>query len=298
MPSWQGRSRGNKTGFRIFVWVLRTGGVRPAYFLLALVSVYYFLFSRRSSRFLYAYFHRRLRYSAARSVISLYKNYYRFGQTIIDRVVIMSGIPHHFSFDFDGEEYLNQMVEGKQGGLLLSAHIGNWEIAGHLLQRLNTKMNIVMFDGEQRHIKEYMESVTGQRSARIILIQDDLSHIYAIQEALKNNEFVCMHADRFLEGNKTLCGKLLGKPARFPAGPFVLANIFSMPVSYVFAMKETALHYHFYASAPKIFARSKSGGPEDMLNDFCKQMEAVIGKYPVQWYNYYDFWEGGIAVDS
>jgi predicted LPLAT superfamily acyltransferase len=171
MPSWQGKSRGNKTGFRIFVWVLRTFGVQPAYLLLALVSVYYFLFSWRSSRFLYAYFHWRLGYSSGRSILSIYKNYYWFGQTIIDRVVLMAGIPNRFSFDFDGEKYLRQMVEEKQGGLLLSAHIGNWEIAGQLLKRLNTEMNIVMFDGEQQRIKEYMEGVTGQRNAKIISLK-------------------------------------------------------------------------------------------------------------------------------
>jgi predicted LPLAT superfamily acyltransferase len=202
----------------------------------------------------------------------------------------MSGIPHRFSFDFEGEDYLRKMVVGKQGGLLLSAHIGNWEIAGHLLQRLNTEMNIVMFDGEQHHIKEYMESVTGRRSAKIILIKEDLSHIYAIHKALKNNEFVCMHADRFMEGNKTISGMLLNKTALFPAGPFLLANAFRVPVSFVFAMKETSLHYHFYASPAKIYSKSKENGAGEVLLDFCMYMEAGIRKYPVQWYNYYDFW--------
>ncbi len=290
MPSWQGKSRGNKTGFRIFVWVLRTFGVQSAYLLLALVSVYYFLFSWRSSRFLYTYFHRHLGYSFGRSILSIYKNYYWFGQTIIDRVVLMAGIPNRFSFDFDGEQYLRQMVEEKQGGLLLSAHIGNWEIAGQLLQRLNTEMNIVMFDGEQQRIKEYMEGVTGQRNARIILIKEDLSHIYAIHEALRNNEFVCMHADRFIEGNKTITGNLLNRPALFPAGPFLLANAFRVPVSFVFAMKETSVHYHLYASPPKLYYRTKDAGVGEMLQEFCVQLEACIRKYPVQWYNYYEFW--------
>ncbi len=293
MPSWQGKSRGNKTGFRIFVWVIRAGGVRPAYLLLAVVSVYFFLFSWKSSRFLFDYFRRHLGYSFTRAVLSIYKNYYWFGQTIIDRVVLMAGIPNRFSFDFDGEDYLKQMVESKQGGLLLSAHIGNWEIAGQLLQRLNADMSIVMFDGEQQRIKEYMDGVTGHRSTKIILIKEDLSHIYAIYEALKNNEFVCMHADRFIEGNKTITGTLLNEPAQFPAGPFLLAKGFRVPVSFVFGMKETSLGYHFYASPPKIYFRTKDEGTGPMLQEFCDQMEACIRKYPLQWYNYYDFWASG-----
>ena len=151
-------------------------------------------------------------------------------------------------------------------------------------------MNIVMFDGEQERIKSYMDSVTGRRSAKIILIKEDLSHIYAIQEALQQNEFVCMHADRFMEGNKTISAILLNKPARFPAGPFLLANAFRVPVSFVFAMKETALHYHFYASLPRIYPKPQPG-ISGMPEDFCAQMEVMVKKYPVQWYNYYDFWE-------
>ncbi len=290
MPSWQGRSRGNTTGFRIFIWILKVAGVKPAYVLLRFVAGYFFLFSFRSSRFQYRYLRQRQGFGRWKSIRAVYRNYYYFGQTLIDRVVVMAEIPNRFSFDFDGEDHLHQMVAAGSGGLLLSAHMGNWEIAGHLLQRLDTTMNIVMFDGEQEQLKRYLESVTGQRRAKIILIKNDLSHIYAISDALKNNEFVCMHADRFIEGNKTLSAQLLGKAARFPAGPFVLAHTFKMPVSFVFAMKETSSHYHFYATAPAVFRTSGGSTPAAMLAEFSRAMESQLRTYPLQWYNYYDFW--------
>ncbi len=290
MPSWQGRSRGNTSGFRIFIWILKVAGVRPAYFLLRFVAGYFFLFSFKSSRFQYRYLRLRQGFGRRKALSSLYRNYYGFGQTLIDRVVLMAEIPNRFSFDFDGENHLRDMVNAGNGGLLLSAHMGNWEIAGHLLQRLDTMMNIVMYDGEQEQLKQYLESVTGKRTARIILIKNDLSHIYAISDALKNNEFVCMHADRFMEGNKTLSSPLLGAPAQFPAGPFVLAHTFKMPVSFVFAMKETPLHYHFYAGPPAVYRSSEGSTPAGMLSEFTKAMQLQLLRYPLQWYNYYDFW--------
>jgi predicted LPLAT superfamily acyltransferase len=184
MPSWQGKSRGNRTGFRIFVWVLKHAGLSPAYLLLRFVAFYFFIFSGKAFRFQYDFFRRRLGYPALRSVWSIYKNYYWLGQTIIDKVVLTSGIKNPFRFEFEGEENLREMVKQNKGGLLLSAHIGNWEIAGHLLKRLGSDMHIVMYDGEQQQIKDYLESITEKHSARIILIKEDLSHIYAIQEAL------------------------------------------------------------------------------------------------------------------
>ena len=292
MPSWQGKSKGTPLGYRIFVWVLKSFGVLPGYFLLRFVAFYYFLFSYTASKNIYHFFHRKLGFSSLSSLGKLYRNYYLFGQTIIDKVVLMSGIPNRFTFNFDGEENLRKMVELGKGGLLLSAHIGNWEIAGHLLKRLNTKINIVMFDGEVQQIKAYLSSVTGERNVHVIVIRNDLSHIYEISDAFKNNELVCIHSDRFIEGNKTMEADFLGEKALFPAGPFILANAFKVPVSFVFALKETALHYHFFASAIKDYSKlGKENGPEQMLKDFTAQMETKVKQYPEQWYNYYNFWK-------
>ena len=292
MPGWQGKSQATPLGYRIFVGILKRFGVQPAYVLLRFVALYYFFFSRKSSRAILAYFRQRLGYNAIPSLIKLYRNYYLFGQTLIDKIVMMSGIPNKFTFDFDGEEHLHTIAKLQRGGLLLSGHIGNWEIAGHLLKRLETPINILMYDGEHRQIKDYLETVTGKRNARIIVIKDDLSHIYAISDALKNNELVCMHADRFLEGNKTVTVNFLGANALLPAGPFLLAATFKAPVSFVFSLKETSLHYHFFATATKEYAGvSRDEIIQQIANDFAFEMEKKVKAYPEQWFNYYDFWK-------
>jgi predicted LPLAT superfamily acyltransferase len=149
-----------------------------------------------------------------------------------------------------------------------------------------------LYDGEHEQIKEYLEGVTGKRNVNIIVIKNDLSHIYAISDAFTKNELVCMHADRFLEGNKTLTADFLGAPARFPMGPFLLASKFKVPVSFVFAVKESKLHYHFFASEIKDYSTiSKDAVMQEMLNDYAAEMEKKVKQYPEQWFNYYNFWE-------
>ncbi|MFT3932041.1 MAG: lipid A biosynthesis acyltransferase [Chitinophagaceae bacterium] len=214
------------------------------------------------------------------------------GQSIIDKIVVMSGIKNKFTWNFDGEEHLRAITALQKGGLLISAHLGNWDIAGHLLKRLETKINVVMYDGEHQKIKNYLEGVTGKRNMQVIVIKEDLSHIYAISEALKNNELVCIHADRFVEGNKTITCNFLGEPAKFPAGPFVLAATFKVPLSFVFAFKETDLHYHLYASTIKQYGGMKRDEMmQQVLQDFVAEMEEKAKMYPEQWFNYYNFWQ-------
>jgi predicted LPLAT superfamily acyltransferase len=292
MPLWQGKSKATPLGYRIFVSTLKNFGVQPAYILLRLVASYYFLFSYKSSENIFSFFRKRIGYGKIKSYFKLYKNYYLFGQSLIDRVVVMANIPNKFTFNFEGEENLREMVSQQKGGLLLSAHIGNWEIAGHLLKRLNTKINIVMFDEEHQKIKQYLDSVTGEKNMHVITIKSGLSHIYEISDAFKNNELVCMHADRFLDSNKTFDHVFLGSEAKFPMGPFILAAQFKVPVSFTFAMKETNLHYHFSATRPREYNYpSKEIFMKEVLNDFVAEMEKKVKQYPEQWYNYYNFWQ-------
>ncbi len=290
--AWEGKSRGNKLGYRIFVFILKYVGLRPAYLVLRLVALYFFLFLFKASKPIFRYFHLRLGYGRLKSLRKTYSNFYLLGQTILDKLVLLSDIPNKFSFEFDGEENLLDISQQKRGGLLLSAHLGNWDIAGHLLKRLNTRINIVIFDGEHEQIKSYIAQIIKKQQVKFIVIKNDLSHIYEISEAFANNELVCMHADRFLEGNKTIAAHFLGKTARFPMGPFVLAAQFKVPVSYVFAFKETDLHYHLFASQPREYGHlKKNEAIEAIANDFVAEIENKIGQYPEQWFNYYDFWK-------
>src|SRR6187401_1716477 len=110
MPSWQGKSKGTKTGYRIFVSVLRRFGLSPAYFLLRFVAFYYFLFSFSSTRVIYTFFKKILGYNRFAALINVYRNYFWFGQSLLDKIALMAGITNRFSFEFDGEHYLREIV--------------------------------------------------------------------------------------------------------------------------------------------------------------------------------------------
>src|SRR4051794_31234116 len=102
MPSWQGKSKGTTFGYSIFVAVIKKFGVLPAYLLLRLVSFYYFLFSRHSSKIIYNFYRNKLHFGKLKALSKLYSNYYIFGQTLIDKIAVMSSAENKFTFNFDG----------------------------------------------------------------------------------------------------------------------------------------------------------------------------------------------------
>lgn len=292
MGSWEGKTRGGVLGYKIFVWTLRNLGISFAYFLLVFVVSYFMLSSGKAFRAIYGYFRERLNYGKVKSVISVYRNYYVFGQILVDKLALLAGFQNKFTFDFEGEEYLRQM---DKGGLLISGHVGNWEIAGQLLVRLEKKINILMFDAEHQKIKGYLSEVL-KRNVSFIIIKEDYSHLQQIKEAFSRGEIIAMHGDRFIEGNKTVITSFLGKQAAFPLGPVNLAARFNVPAAYVFAVKETNSHYHFYSTPLQHIEFSNNLKKRDAIlaaavKNFVAAFEAAVVKYPLQWFNYYDFWK-------
>jgi predicted LPLAT superfamily acyltransferase len=85
MQPWAGKSKGTKTGYRIFIFTLRKLGLYPAYALLFFVAFYYFLFSPSSSAPIYNYYRKHHGWSSIKSLVAVYRNYYVFGQTLIDK---------------------------------------------------------------------------------------------------------------------------------------------------------------------------------------------------------------------
>lgn len=289
--AWEGRSRGSATGYKIFVRLLKKGGLQTAYFLLHFVTAYYRQFVPAATRPLHYLYEKRMGFDRKKSRRLIKRNIFIFGQTLIDKIAVLSQVPNKLSFKHEGIEHIEKIVADGKGGILLSAHLGNWEAAGHMLKRVKATVNIVMYDGEEVQMKQYMEQFESKRSFNVIPIKEDLSHIYEMSAALARNELICLHGDRFRPGNRTMIHSFLGENAHFPAGPFILASKLKAPVSFVFALKETNLDYHYYSFPAKVYDGRGKEGMKTMLDEYVSTLEMMIKKYPEQWFNYYDFWK-------
>lgn len=288
MANWHGKSRGTVLGLRIYVFFIKTFGLYFSYFVLLFVAAYFIVFSFNSTKSTYYFFKRRLKYSPFSAALNVYKSYFTFGKIQLDRIAIASGRRHKYTFEFDGIHYIKDLLQQEKGGILLTAHIGNFNLARHFFDNEHNPavVNLMMTDFEHQKIKNYLESVTGKSTLKTIILKDDLSHIFKMREALKRNELLVFAADRYMKGSKTYSSKFLGKEVKFPQGPFKLAANNSIPVLFVNIMREKNFHYHFYARP----AEGTDMTGKELLISYLGNLETMVRKYPHQWYNYFDFW--------
>jgi predicted LPLAT superfamily acyltransferase len=293
---WQGKSSGGVLGYKIFVFLLNTFGLSFSYLFCRVIALVYFLFSK-SNKIVYRYFKNAHGYSRFKAIASVYKNYYVFGQTLLDKFALLSGVKTNFTVQRDGQENLINIKNQKKGCLLISAHMGNWEIAGQLLNTYdNLKFNMLVYDNEAEQMKKYMDSILKEKRINLIGIRDnDISYLVELHKAFGKQEWLVMHGDRFREGSPTIEKIFLGRKAKFPAGPFILAAKFGVPVLFSFCFKENNKVYQLYAKPGIQLAKSRS---EDeiqasikLLSDnYVQTLEEMVKKYPLQWFNFYDFW--------
>ena len=292
MSLWKGKTRGGTAGYRIFIFLLQKINIRFSYALLQVVAAYFWIFSNK--RPLLYFYQTRLNFSKWSSYKAIYKNYVMLGQCLLDKIVVMAGIENNFTYDFIGEEYLHELAENKSGGVLIGAHFGNWEIAGHLLKRINKKVHIVMLDAEHEKIKVLLQNVSKEKLS-VIPIKNNFDHLFAVEHALANGELVAIHGDRFLSGAKTVSCSFLGEDALFPTGPFYMAAKFKVPVSFVSAIKTGKFHYRLNATKPENLTftnklKTRNQDLRKLIDPFVWNLEKLVKENPTQWFNFYQFW--------
>lgn len=289
MTQWSGKSKGNLLGYKIFVYCIKKIGIKAAYTVLVFVAFYYLLFSWKSTAAVFDYLRRRRKLSLPSAIFGIYKSYFTFGQVLIDKIAISAGLRNKFTYEFDGIDILKDLLAQKKGGVLISAHVGNFEIAERFFADidLDCQINLVVADLEHSAIKNYIESISEKSTVKFIIVKEDLSHIFEINNALSNNELVCFTGDRYFEGSKTMEEDLLESSAQFPAGPFLIASRLKVPVAFVYVMKEKNLQYHLYTR----LATFKQRDAQMLLKEYTKSLENILEKYPFQWFNYFKFWK-------
>ncbi len=289
---WDGQFKGSIWGTRIFLKIISLCGLMPAYALLAPVSLYYVAREKTAIRAIKSF---RRRLGLPISLVECWRHFYSFGMNILDRYAFLARSKPPFRFTTINEEFILAALDRGKGAILLSAHVGNWEIAGNLLcDRIRKPVHYAMVDAEKPEVRSMFDKAIGNRRISIIPVnRGGMEFMVEILNALRKNEIVCMHGDRMV-GKKGRSVPFLGAPVTFPVGPFAVAAATGAPIIPIFTYKRGFKHYLFHAFDP-IDVQSL-GNERDMqitegLKKFVNSIEMVVKDNPYEWFNFYDFWE-------
>ena len=292
---WTSRSIGSGWQHRIFYALIRLGGRKAAYALLLFVVLYYTLF-RPSVRARSGHYLKR-RFPGRNPMARLWDSYrlsLGIGRILVDRAILGILGPEHLKVNLSGQEELEALLAEGRGLVLVTAHVGCWQLAMSSLSALGTSVSLLIHREEGDLDRHFFEHGGGSAPYRIVDPAGYLGGTLEMLQVLKQREVLCIMGDRVMGGESgRVSVDFLGEAVELPFSPYKLASATGAPVAVIFPYQTAdggyALQVARVIRVPEQLGRS-SQAYRPYAAQFVDALEHFVAEHPYQFFNFYDMW--------
>ena len=191
---------------------------------------------------------------------------------------------------FEGKEYFDRALSRGKGALILTAHLGNWEMGGIFLTLMGYSLTVITAPDVEARLHDYRVRLRQEQKIKVVTLDDTLASSLAVLKALKANELVALLGDRDLFG-KGIPVNFFGQRVFFPIGPALLGYLSEADLIPTFVLMVEGDKYRCLAEPPIILQKTGNRDEDVAVNTqrIATVLERFIHLYPDQWYTFYDF---------
>jgi len=291
--------RGSLSGLRFLGACDRLLGRTVTRLMLYPVTAYFFLTHPRARRASRAFL------AAAGQPPTLarsFSHFMQFSLSILDKVAAWDD-PKRVEVDFPDHAVLSQAVAGGQGVLLLSAHLGNLELARALSTHIpGIRVNALVYTSNAQKLNAMLEQTSETYALRLIYVQEiGPDTALMLRNKIAAGEVVVIVGDRtpVADRSPVVQAEFLGKPAPFAIGPYVLAHVLECPVFLFFCLRGAhgyRLYIEPFAEHIRLPREGRSAAAAAWAGCYATRLADYAARFPLQWYNFYDFWAEETAL--
>ena len=210
-----------------------------------------------------------------------------FGKYLVDFFVMTKRINKGFlkdSVTISGVENIDEALQKGKGGVILSAHIGHWEMGAAVISLLGYPLSVVALAHKDDKVNALFNS---QREFFGTTVIQTTGAIRRCLDHLKQNRLIAILGDRDF-GPHGLTMDFLGRKAIIPKGAALFALKTGAPIIPVFFLRAANDKFHFILGKP-INPPSLDGGRvsdqdvEAFIKKYLPLIEEQIRLAPSQW---------------
>ncbi len=231
-----------------------------------------------------------------RAVLRTFQNYARYlvdfmEMGFLDRDSVRDRVRHAA-----GRGVFDRLSAAGGGCILVSPHLGHWELGGALLAADGYTVNVAGIGGSDAWTEGLRERVRRRIGVKIIIFgrRGSMPALESIPlvDALRKNEFVAMLPDR--DGSsRSLAVDFLGGRIRISTGAAVLSWVTGAPVLPVYVVRDGA--GYVAAHEPPITPDAFRNLPRDcalerITSEIARAFERIVRRHYDQWYNFFPDW--------
>jgi KDO2-lipid IV(A) lauroyltransferase len=191
---------------------------------------------------------------------------------------------------FEGKEHIDGAIARGKGTLILTAHLGNWEMGGIFLSLMGYSLTVITAPDVEERLHVYRVRLRHEQKVKVVTMDDSLASSLAVLKALQVNELVALLGDRDLF-SKGIPVNFFGQRVFFPIGPALLAYLSESALIPTFVLMDQKDKYRCVAEPPITLQRTGSRDKDLAENTqrIATVLEKFIRNYPDQWYTFYDY---------
>ena len=294
---WQGQTAGGSFGIRAVTFMVKNFGASFVYFFMAFAIPFYVFSKNGGRKAVFGFYRRRMGFGFWRSVRSMWGCYFNFGKVVVDKFAFYGGATKRYGIEMDASALAVQkeIHSNECGSIIVSAHVGNLEALGTLFSQHDKECYCMVYGGEHEEILKKRSEALKANHVHLVPVGEDADYIFEINNALDEGGVILMMADRMTEGSRGVWCSVFGKETSIPAGAFALSVKMDNPIYTAFVMRTGHCKYKVYWD--KIDLHDAGDSDKDRIvaraEVFCRRLEDIVRKYPMQWFNFYDFWREG-----
>ena len=223
-----------------------------------------------------------------------WRQFQEFTHVFVDRLRLQGF--GALSYRFDGLERLAAAQAAGRGAVLLMSHLGNWEVAAHLLKRCLPGLSLMLYMGARpgEQIEGLQKTALRAGGVRVVGVAPQGGSPMDILEAvrfLRAGGFVSMAGDLVWHpAQSTLAVDFLGRRVALPRAPFHLAAVTGTPLFIFFALREAPGRFVFWAGQVQEPAAGTPGGrkdsPDRAAQAYADRLADTLRRYPFQWHHF------------
>jgi predicted LPLAT superfamily acyltransferase len=226
-----------------------------------------------------------------------WRQFHNFADVFMDRFVLQDS--DDITFTSVGCEHLEQSIDDGKGGILLMSHMGNWDVAAHLLKRKINRIRLLLYMGvkQKEQIEQIQKESLSQSGIQIIAVEQDGGSPMDILEGIRFIEsggVVSLTGDLvWNKDQRTVPVKFLGREILLPEAPHLFALLSGAPLFIFFAFRTGKNQYHFTMSEPIDLVctsrEERTGTIRQSTQKYADILETTLRNYPLQWYHFKPF---------
>lgn len=176
------------------------------------------------------------------------------------------------------------------GKILVTAHMGNWELGGIFIGGVLGHHWIVGFPERDASVDTFRQARRASAGHTSLSARNGLSTLFRIRAALEAGESIVVLADRSVGEDRTEV-LFRGRRSGFLKSPALLSALTGAPLVPVAVVADGRASYRAMVGAPRFPLPGEH--PSKPMQAMADYFGALLERYPDQWYNFFRYWREG-----